>query len=91
MNHMLTKSPLNRLCKLAHIKADTWMKGFNWESLISLDMQPPHLPILITKDDDSKLYPFLNQIKNFKDWAPAKDIRIDPKTQLEYDNWFKNF
>lgn len=88
---MLSKSPLNRLCKLSHIKTDPWFKGFNWEALISLDVEPPHIPKISSKDDDSKSYPYVNYLKNTKEWISPKDAKIDPKQQVEYDLWFKNF
>lgn len=88
---MLSKSPLNRLCKLSHIKSDIWFKGFTWEKLISLDMEPPYTPKIANKDDDSKSYPYVNYLKNMKEWICPKEVKIEKKLQAEYDLWFTNF
>jgi hypothetical protein len=63
MNSMLTKSPLSRLCKFSHIKANPWFNGFSWENLISLNIEPPFIPKIVTKDDDSKAIAYLSQVK----------------------------
>lgn len=91
LQQMLAKSPLSRLTKLSHIKADPWFKGFSWEALISLDTAPPHLPKIANKDDETKSYPYVNYLKNMKEWVSPKDVKTDIKHQAEYDLWFKNF
>ena len=41
---MLEKNPLNRITTIDSIKKHIWFNGFNWEELISLNMNPPYLP-----------------------------------------------
>jgi hypothetical protein len=61
---MLAKNPLSRLCKFSHIKSNAWFAGFSWENLISLDVEVPFMPKIVTKDaDESKFVPYLTHIK----------------------------
>ena len=41
---MLEKNPLNRITTIDSVKKHIWFNGFNWEELISLNMNPPYLP-----------------------------------------------
>jgi len=78
MNMMLSKNPLSRLCKISHIKSHPWLQTFSWDSLISLDLQPPYVPKLKSKDEDSNLRPYVNYIKVY--------IRF----KLDYINLYNN-
>lgn len=60
---MLSKNPVNRLCKISHIKAQPWLQNFPWDNLISLNMQAPHIPKLKNKDEDSSMIPYISYIK----------------------------
>jgi hypothetical protein len=44
MTLMLNKNPLSRMIKLAQIKNHIWFMDFSWENLISLNLEPPHMP-----------------------------------------------
>lgn len=88
---MLTKSPIQRLCKFSQIKNDPWFAGFSWENLLSLNMEPPYVPKISRNELKSTPVAFVNYIKTIKEWVPSKTHNIDKKTQHEYDNWFKNF
>ena len=44
IKHMLEKNPLNRLAKFDAIRKQLWFNGFDWEELISLNMNPPYIP-----------------------------------------------
>ena len=41
---MLEKNPLKRITTLDSVKKHIWFNGFNWEDLISLNMNPPYVP-----------------------------------------------
>ena len=91
MKKMLNKSTINRLCKLSHIKSDPWFLSFSWENLLSLSLPPPFLPKVGPSETKSGTIPFLTYARNIKEYIPSKVVQIDPKTQGEYDEWFKNF
>lgn len=63
MTLMLTKNSLSRLCKLSHIKATAYFAGFNWDSLLSLNITPPFLPKLTSSDTSAKAIPYVHYIK----------------------------
>lgn len=60
---MLSKNPLTRLCKISHIKAHPWLSNFSWDSLISLDLQPPYVPKVKSKEDDFNSMPYVSFLK----------------------------
>ena len=51
IKHMLEKNPLNRLAKFDAIRKQLWFNGFDWDELITLNMNPPYIPknIIIPK------------------------------------------
>jgi len=89
---MLSKSPMNRLCKFAQIKSDNWFNNYQWDNLISLVVDPPYIPKL-KKEEENKtsLIPYVNYLKGTKEWTPSKTYSIDKQSQIEYDKWFKSF
>lgn len=93
MNQMLSKNPVSRLYKLSKIKQHPYFGTFNWDALISMSMETPHVPKL-TKDDLSKSTPYVNHMKLVKDWQPNKEANlpvVDEKTLKEYEKWFQEF
>ena len=39
---MLTKNPMKRILKLSQVKTNEYFKDFNWDNLISLNMDAPY-------------------------------------------------
>ncbi len=60
---MLVKNPLSRLTKMSHIKAHPCLRNFSWDSLISLDLEPPFVPKLNSKEDDFNTVPYVSYLK----------------------------
>lgn len=61
---MLAKNPLSRLCKLSQIRNNKWFAGFNWESLISLDIKVPHKPSIQHQEiDETNVIPYSGYVK----------------------------
>ena len=60
---MLVKNPLSRLSKISHIQAHPWLLNFSWDNLISLDIPPPYVPKIKTKDEESNLIPYVSYLK----------------------------
>ena len=87
---MLTKSPIHRLSKFTHIKADNWFSSFNWESLITLNMETPYIPKL-TDDSQITAVSYLNYLKSVKEWTPGKNSSGDSKSNFDNENWFQKF
>jgi hypothetical protein len=56
---LLNKNPLSRMLKLAQIKNHIWFMDFNWENLISLNLEPPHMPKL-PKEEKKNAVPYVN-------------------------------
>ena len=87
MMKMLKKNPLNRLWKLQNIKEDEYFKGFNWNKLISLSLEPPYRLKLKSEDLNSN-YPYLNFLKSKVGKEPKKK---QSARQIEFEKWLKNF
>jgi hypothetical protein len=88
---MLVKSPTSRLCKLSLIKSEPWFKDFAWDNLILFNLSPPYLP-KFDKSPSNEIYcSLLDYLKTTREYVPTKNLNIDKKLQLEYDNWYKNF
>ena len=62
---MLAKNPLTRLCKITQIKAHPLLSNFSWDNLISLDLQPPYVPTIKSKEDDFNTLPYVSYLKVF--------------------------
>ena len=89
MMKMLKKNPLNRLWKLKNIKEDEYFKGFNWNKLISLSLEPPYRLNLKAEDISNSNYPYLNFLKGKVGKEPIK--KKQSSRQLEFEKWLKNF
>ena len=60
---MLEKNIGKRLCKMTKIKQHPWLNNFSWDTLYSMEMQPPQLPRIKQKDDNYERVPFLTYLK----------------------------
>ena len=90
---MLNKNPISRMYKISKIKQHPYFYSFNWDALISMSLDVPHIPKL-SKDDLSKSIPYLDHMKTVKEWVPSKDSnvnQIDEKTSKEYEKWHQDF
>ena len=93
MVQMLTKNPMTRMAKLSQVKSHIWFKDFNWEDLVMLNMPSPYKPIMNKDNFDKKNdIMFIDYVKDLKDnHEDDKEMKIDDKMRMEYDEWFKNF
>ena len=46
---MLNKNKSSRYYKFEQISNHIWFNDFNWDSLLSLDMQPEYIPLILHK------------------------------------------
>jgi hypothetical protein len=91
---MLNRNQVTRLSKISQIKSHNWLKTFNWNSLFSLEMQPPYIPKIKIKDEEYTKIPFFMYLKNKKENVNEKEKEknnTDKKLQKQYDEWFKKF
>ena len=90
MQQMLTKNPISRMSKFSQIKNHIWFNGFNWEDLISLNMEAPYKPSLKKDKEEKNDILFVDYIKSLGE-EKANNSKIDPKTLAEYNNWWEKF
>ena len=48
---------------MTKIKQHPWLNNFSWDTLYSMEMQPPQLPRIKQKDDNYERVPFLTYLK----------------------------
>ncbi len=63
---MLAKNIMQRVYKLANIKAHPWFQSFSWENLINMTTPPPLKPRL-KKEDLTNAYSFPKYVKVMKE------------------------
>ena len=93
MQLMLNKNKELRYSKFEQISGHIWFKDFDWEALISLDMQPEYLPVFEEKANirhDKKSY--IDYIKTVPNWEMQEHKpKITEQYQKEFDEWIKKF
>jgi hypothetical protein len=89
---MLSKNKSTRYCKFEQISNHIWFKDFNWDDLLSLDMKPEYVPSLLHKKDNYNNQPYLDYIKNLKEWEKTDSkLKITEQDKVEFEEWIKNF
>ena len=92
MQLMLNKNQAQRFCKLEQIQGHIWFKDFSWDELISLNLKSAFLPNIESDESKCETKPYLDYIKNLKDWEPENgQQKLSKKTKTEFDEWFKKF
>ena len=91
---MLNKNKEIRHCNFEQISGHVWLKDFNWDSLISLDMVPEFMSQFSEKEEDfiNEKKPYKDYVQNFPDWEmPVHKIKITEQYKKEFDQWIKKF
>ena len=90
LQKMLRKNPTNRLWKFQQIKQDPYFKGFDWNKLISLSLNPPYK--IKFKDDKDKIQaiPYLAYLKG-KDVKKIKSKGKKTARSIQFEKWFNEF
>ena len=90
---MLNKNKEIRYSKFEQISGHIWFKDFDWDALISLDMQPEYLPKI--EDKETKAYEkmsYIEYVKNSPEWDMHEHkSKIIEQYQKEFDEWLKKF
>ena len=90
---MLAKLPISRLSNLIQIKSHHFFKGFNFEKLSNLIMEPCYKPDVPSLNPDMLFEEesYMEHTKKFKKVNLNKLKGLDPKIRKEYDKWYENF
>ena len=93
MQLMLNKNKEIRYSKFEQISGHIWFKDFDWDALISLDLQPEYFPVFDEKEDKKhEKKPYLEYIKTAANWEmPEHKPKINEQQQKEFDEWIKKF
>jgi len=92
MNHMLDKNLETRYSKFDQIAGHIYFKDFNWNELISFNMEPAYKPQMEKIENKYKPEPYLDYIKKLKDWEPPSDMKEPERIKrIEYNKWLEKF
>ena len=90
---MLNKNKEIRYSKFEQISGHIWFKDFDWDALISLDMQPEYLPKI--EDKEIKSYEkmsYIEYVKSLAEWEMHEHKpKITEQYRKEFDDWLKKF
>ena len=68
------------------------MLEFNWDDLISLNMEPAYIPRIPNIDHKFTPKPYVDFIKTVKDWEPPDKMpEPDRLKRIEFNEWLKKF
>ena len=89
---MLNKNKSSRYYKFEQISNHIWFNDFNWDSLLSLDMQPEYIPLILHKKDNYNPKPYLTYIESLKEWSQTDSkIKITEEDKIKFEEWIQNF
>ena len=89
---MLNKNKSSRYYKFERISNHIWFNDFNWDSLLSLDMQPEYIPLILHKKDNYNPKPYLTYIESLKEWSQTDSkIKITEDDKIKFEEWIQNF
>ena len=91
LKNMLKKDPNKRLCEFEAIKVHPYFRDFDWEKLISFELEPPYLLGTEIKPSDvmRKPVPYLSYLKHNSNKPAFK--RLDTKRENNFKKWLNNF
>jgi serine/threonine protein kinase len=92
MQHMLDKNLETRYSKFEDISGHIYFKDFNWDELISLNMEPAYIPKLKKLDSKYTPKPYVDYVKTLEDWEPPQNMSEPERLKrIEFNEWFKKF
>ena len=92
MQHMLDKNLETRYSKLDQISQHIYFKDFNWDELISLNMEPAYKPKIPRIDGKFTPKPYAELVKTLNDWEPPKNMPEPERLRrIEFNEWLKKF
>ncbi len=85
---MLTKNTLKRTLKLSQVKLQEYYKDFNWDNLLSFNMEPAY-NVSLPQDNLKEASTYSEYIQeNLKDFKPSKDMKVDIEYREMVEQWF---
>ena len=92
MQLMLTKNQLSRYSKLGQISSHVWFQTFNWDDLISMNMQPAFIPTLNESKGKNKPVEFVEYAKQCKEWEPYDEPQdVTEEQKKAFVKWLDMF
>ena len=92
MTHMLDKNLETRYAKFEDISAHIYFKDFNWDELISLNMEPAYIPKIKSIEHKYNPKPFVDFVKTLNEWEPEENMHEpDRLKRIEFNDWLKKF
>ena len=89
---MLDKNLETRYSKFEDIRAHIYFKDFNWDELISLNMEPAYIPKIKRIDDRFTPKPFVEFIKTLKEWEPPENTpEPDRLKRIKFNECLQKF
>ena len=92
MQHMLDKKLETRYCKFDQIAGHIYFKDFNWNELISLNMEPAYMPKIPNIEYKYDPKPFVDYVKTLKDWEPPEGMKEPERLKrIKFNEWLSKF
>ena len=88
---MLTKNALKRTVKLSQVKQSDYFKDFNFDALLSLNLEPCY-KIDMPQETLKESITYQEYIQDsLKEFVPGKDAKPDLEYKKKVDEWFNKF
>ena len=92
MQHMLDKNLDTRYSKFDQISSHIYFKDFNWDELISLNMEPGYKPKIQNIEYKYAPKPYVDYVKTLSEWEPPQNMKEPERLKrIEFNEWFKKF
>jgi len=92
MQHMLDKNLETRYCKFDQIAGHIYFKDFNWNELISLNMEPAYMPTIPNIEYKYDPKPYIEHVKTLQDWEPPEGMKEPERLKrIKFNEWFNKF
>ena len=92
MQHMLDKKLETRYCKFEQIAGHIYFKDFNWNELMSLNMEPAYKPKIPNIEYKYDPKPYVDFVKKLPDWEPPKGSKEPERLRrIKFNEWLSKF
>ena len=92
MQHMLDKNLETRYSKFERIAGRVCFKGFSWNDLISLSMEPAYIPKIPNIEYKYDPKPFVEHVKTLQDWEPPEGMKEPERmVRIQFNEFMKKF
>jgi len=89
---MLDKNLETRYSKLEQISGHIYFKDFNWDELISMNMEPAYRPKIKSIEHKYTPKPFVEYAKTMQEWEPPENTpEPERMKRIDFNEWLKKF